>query len=60
MTWSVWAMEAAACYIGECRNPARDAKIAMTAESIYGFFFIYLSIPVMLIAVLELRRPTIR
>ena len=51
MTWSVWAMEAAACYIGECRNPARDAKIAMTAESIYGFF-IYLSIPVMLVAVL--------
>jgi len=31
MTWSVLAMEAAACYLGECRNPARDAKIAMTA-----------------------------
>ena len=38
MTWNVLAMEAAACYIGECRNPARDAKIAMTAEGFYGFF----------------------
>ena len=24
MTWSVLATEAAACYIGECRQPARD------------------------------------
>src|SRR6202022_5008355 len=38
MTWSVLAMEAAACYLGECGNPSRDAKIAMTAEGIYGFF----------------------
>ena len=51
MTWSVLAMEAAACYIGECREPARDAKIAMTAEGIYGFF-IYVMIPVMFVAVL--------
>jgi amino acid transporter len=51
MTWSVLAMEAAACYIGECRDPARDAKIAMTAEGLFGFF-IYVSIPVMVLAVL--------
>jgi amino acid transporter len=51
MTWSVLAMEAAACYIGECRDPARDAKIAMTVEGLYGFF-IYVSIPLALVAVL--------
>jgi len=51
MTWSVLAMEAAACYIGECRQPARDAKIAMTASGLYGFF-IYVAIPVMLVVVL--------
>ena len=50
-TWSVLAMEAAACYIGECRDPARDAKIAMTAEGLFGFF-IYVAIPLMVIAVL--------
>jgi len=51
MTWSVLAMEAAACYIGECRDPARDAKIAMTAEGLFGFF-IYVMIPLMFVAVL--------
>jgi amino acid transporter len=51
MTWSVIAMEAAACYIGECRDPERDAKIAMTAEGLFGFF-IYVMIPVTLVAVL--------
>ncbi|MFN8459226.1 MAG: APC family permease [Anaerolineae bacterium] len=51
MTWSVLAMEAAACYIGECRNPTRDAKLAMTAEGLYGYA-IYLFLPLMLIAVL--------
>ncbi len=49
--WTVWAMEAAACYIGECREPARDAKIAMTAEGLFGLF-IYISLPLMLLAVL--------
>ena len=49
--WTVWAMEAAACYIGECREPARDAKIAMTAEGLFGLF-IYVSLPLMLLAVL--------
>ncbi|MCI0423975.1 MAG: APC family permease [Acidobacteria bacterium] len=51
MTWSVLAMEAAACYIGECRKPARDAKIAMSASGLYGFF-IYATIPLMLVLVL--------
>lgn len=51
MTWSVMGMEAAACYIGECRNPARDAKIAMTAEGLYGFF-IFVFTAVMLVLVL--------
>ena len=49
--WTVWAMEAAACYIGECRNPARDAKIAMTAEGLFGLF-VYVTLPLMLLAVL--------
>lgn len=51
MSWSVLAMEAAACYIGECRDPVRDAKIAMTVEGLYGFF-IYTMIPVAFIVVL--------
>jgi amino acid transporter len=51
MTWSVLAMEAAACYIGECRNPARDAKIAMSVEGVYGFFIFVLT-AVMLVLVL--------
>ena len=50
-TWTVWAMEAAACYIGECREPARDAKIAMTAEGLFGLF-VYVTLPLMLLAVL--------
>jgi amino acid transporter len=49
MTWSVLAMEAAACYIGECRDPVRDSKIALTAEGLYGFF-IYVLTPVMFVA----------
>ena len=50
-TWTVLAMEAAACYIGECREPVRDAKIAMTAEGLFGFF-IYTCLPLMVLAVL--------
>src|SRR3981081_902419 len=44
-------MEAAACYIGETRNPDRDAKIAMNLEGAYGLF-IYVMIPVAFIIVL--------
>lgn len=51
MTWSVLAMEAAACYIGECREPARDAKIAMAGSGLFGFF-IYVALPMMLVLVL--------
>src|SRR5947199_4929407 len=51
LTWNVIAMEAAACYIGECKDPARDAKIALNLEGGYGVF-IYTMIPVSFILVL--------
>jgi len=50
LTWNVIAMEAAACYIGECKDPERDAKIAMTLEGGYGVF-IYTLIPVSFVLV---------
>jgi amino acid transporter len=50
-TWNVIAMEAAACYIGECRNPSRDAPIAMNLEGGYGVF-IYTLLPFSVLAVL--------
>ena len=53
LTWNVIAMEAAACYIGETRNPDRDAKIAMNLEGLYGLF-IYTLIPIAFIIVLGL------
>jgi amino acid transporter len=51
LTWNVIAMEAAACYIGETRDPERDAKIAMNLEGGYGLL-IYTLIPVAFITVL--------
>ena len=51
LTWNVIAMEAAACYIGETKNPDRDAKIAMNLEGAYGLF-IYAMIPVAFIIVI--------
>jgi amino acid transporter len=51
LTWNVIAMEAAACYIGETKNPDRDAKIAMNLEGLYGLF-IYTMIPVAFVIVL--------
>jgi amino acid transporter len=51
LTWNVIAMEAAACYIGETRDPDRDAKIAMTLEGGYGVF-IYTLIPISFVLVL--------
>src|ERR687886_732161 len=51
LTWNVIAMEAAACYIGECKDPERDAKIAMNLEGGYGLF-IYTLIPIAFIIVL--------
>ena len=50
LTWNVIAMEAAACYIGECRDPERDAKIAMNLEGLYGLF-IYTMIPISFVIV---------
>jgi amino acid transporter len=55
--WNVIAMEAAACYVGECRGGARDAKIALTAEGLFGVF-IYIGTPLMFIAVLGLALTT--
>ena len=52
-------MEAAACYVGECRGGARDAKIALTAEGIFGMF-IYIATPLMFVAVLGLALTTRR
>src|SRR5947199_6359273 len=53
LTWNVIAMEAAACYIGETKNPDRDAKIAMNLEGAYGLF-IYTMIPIAFLIVLGL------
>ncbi len=51
ISWNAIAMEAAACYIGECRDPARDAKIALTAEGLYGMF-IYIGTAIVFVGVL--------
>ena len=51
LTWNVIAMEAAACYIGECAHPDRDAKIAMNLEGGYGVF-IYTLVPIAFVVVL--------
>ena len=51
ISWNAIAMEAAACYIGECRDPARDAKIALTAEGLYGVF-VYIGTAIVFVGVL--------
>ena len=51
ISWSVFGAEAAACYVGECRNPQRDAKIALAAAGGFGFF-VYAGLPLMLLVVL--------
>ena len=51
LLWTVIAYEAAACYIGECKNPGRDAKIAMTLEGGYGVF-VYTMLPISFVVVL--------
>lgn len=51
ISWNALAMEAAACYIGECRDPHRDAKLALTAEGVYGVF-IYIATAVVFVGVL--------
>lgn len=49
-TWNAIAMEAAACYIGETRNPDRDAPIAMNLSGGYGTF-IYTFLPMAVLGV---------
>src|SRR5260370_367632 len=49
--WNVIAMETAACYVGERRGGARDAKIALTAAGLFGLF-IYIATPLLFAAVL--------
>jgi amino acid transporter len=51
ISWNAIAMEAAACYIGECRDPHRDAKIALTAEGLYGVF-VYIGTAIVFVGVL--------
>lgn len=51
LSWSVLGTEAAACYIGECRDSARDAKIALSASGLYGSL-VYVAIPLLLVGVL--------
>jgi amino acid transporter len=51
LTWNAIAMEAAGCYIGECRNPERDAPIAMNLSGGYGAF-IYTVLPMVVLGVL--------
>jgi amino acid transporter len=51
ISWNAIAMEAAACYVGECRDPRRDAKIALTAEGIYGVF-VYIGTAIVFVGVL--------
>jgi amino acid transporter len=49
-TWNAIAMEAAACYIGECKNPDRDAPVAMNMSGGYGTF-IYTLLPMAVLGV---------
>ncbi|MBI3649345.1 MAG: APC family permease [Actinobacteria bacterium] len=51
LTWNVIAMEAAGCYIGECKNPETDAPRAMNLEGGYGVF-IYTVLPLAVLGVL--------
>ena len=51
LSWNVIGIESAACYIGECANPDRDAKIALNLEGAYALF-IFTLIPIAFIVVL--------
>ncbi len=51
ISWNGIGVEAAACYVAECRDPHRDAKIALTAEGIYGLF-IYAATAIVFVGVL--------
>jgi amino acid transporter len=51
ISWNGIGVEAAACYVAECRDPGRDAKLALTAEGLYGLF-IYAATAIVFVAVL--------
>jgi amino acid transporter len=51
ISWNGIGVEAAACYVAECRDPHRDAKLALTAEGLYGLF-IYAATAIVFVAVL--------
>ena len=51
LSWNVIGIESAACYIGECSHPDRDAKIALNLEGAYALF-IFTLIPIAFIVVL--------
>src|SRR5579862_1975162 len=51
LSWNVIGIESAACYIGECSKPDRDAKIALNLEGAYALF-IFTLIPIAFIVVL--------
>jgi amino acid transporter len=51
ISWNGIGVESAGCYVAECRDPARDAKIALTAEGLYGLF-IYAGTAIVFVAVL--------
>jgi amino acid transporter len=50
-TWNALAMEAAACYVGECSNPGKDAPRAIVGEALLGLV-IYTMVPLAFLVVL--------
>ncbi len=50
-TWNALAMEAAACYVGECSDPAKDAPKAIIGEAALGLV-IYTMVPLAFLVVL--------
>jgi amino acid transporter len=50
-TWNALAMEAAACYVGECSDPKRDAPKAIVGEAVLGLV-IYTMVPLAFLVVL--------
>jgi amino acid transporter len=51
ISWNGIGVESAAGYVAECKDPSRDAKIALTAEGLYGLF-IYAATAIVFVAVL--------
>lgn len=53
-TWNALAMEAAACYVGECADPKSDAPKAIIGEAALGLV-IYTMVPLAFLVVLGFR-----